>query len=70
MATNGALSDHEPEATAPEMRLLRVEIHRLASAVTQLTGVLTAMAHDVRATREKVNVIEARLPRRRRKAAT
>jgi hypothetical protein len=57
--------DREPEVTTPELRMLRVEIHRLTAAVTQLSGVLSAIAHDVRSTREKINVIEARLPRRR-----
>lgn len=52
-------------------RLLIVELAKVTSAVTQLTSVMSTMAHDVRATREKVNVIEARTPYpRRRKAAS
>ena len=55
--------------TETELRLLRVEMQKLTSAVTQLSGVMSTMAHDIRSTREKVNVIEARTPYRRRKKA-
>lgn len=48
-------------------RLLIVELSKVTSAVTQLTAVMSTIGHDVRATREKVNVIEARVPYPRRK---
>jgi hypothetical protein len=56
----------------PWARLLCIELSRNTAALKEVSAAIRVMGHDVRSTREKVNVIEARTPyrtRRRKKVA-